>query len=325
VLDGGFPRAFDNKIMTIESAVEGTHLEKVYWPKGRYTKRDMLEYYDRVAPYILPHLKDRPVVLKRFPRGIKDQSFFQKNVKGTVPRFVKRVVIRAQTVAKDVHYIVCNNVETLLYLANLGTIELHPWGSRLTTLYYPDYMIFDLDPGSRTTNEMVVNVAQKTRRLLDELGLPSYPKTSGKRGIHVYVPLQVKFSYDFVRNFARRFAKVLMVRYPKLVTAERGEKHRVGKIYVDYLRNAVGQTAVASYSLRDSEDATVSTPLEWKEVREDLRPESFTIMTIASRVAKKGDLFEGVLKQHASLKGPADKLQTVLQFHGMGDVRRRGE
>jgi bifunctional non-homologous end joining protein LigD len=297
--------------MTKKSAVRGTHLERVYWPRGHYTKRDVLEYYARMAPYILPHLKDRPVVLKRFPRGIRDRSFFQKNVGGDVPRFVQRVVIDAKTVARSLHYIVCNNIETLLYLANLGTIELHPWSSRLAKLSYPDFMIVDLDPGSRTSFETVVNVAQKTRRLLDKLGLPSHPKTSGKRGIHVYVPLGAKYSYDFARGVARRVAKVLMARHPELVTAERGEERRVGKVYVDYLRNAIGQTAVAPYSLRGSEDATVSTPLEWKEVRKGLLPEEFTIKTISRRVAKKGDLFEGVLRRHANLRDAADGLQAL--------------
>jgi bifunctional non-homologous end joining protein LigD len=281
----------------------------------------MLRYYERMAPYILPHLKDRPVVLKRFPRGINGQSFFQKNVEGDVPGFVKRVVIPAETVAKDVRYIVCNNLETLLYIANLGAIELHPWSSRITRLHCPDFLIVDLDPGSRTTYEAVVNSARKTREFLDELGLPSYPKTSGKRGIHVYVPLGARFSYDLVRDVAGRVAKVLMARYPRLLTAERGEEHRVGKIFVDYLRNSIGQTAIAPYSLRASECATVSTPLEWKEVKRGLRPEAFTIKTISSRVARKGDLFEHVLGRHASLELAAEKLRGVLRDHRIADVR----
>ena len=297
--------------MTTSSAIHGTHLERVYWPRDCFTKGDMLEYYESMASYILPHLKDRAVVLKRFPRGIKNRSFFQKNVEGTVPKFVTRAVIPARTVARQVHYVVCNNVETLLYLANLGTIELHPWSSRVTSREHPDFMIFDLDPGRGTTYDTIVDVAQKTRKLLDELGLHNFPKTSGQRGIHVYVPLGAKYSYDFVRKVARRAAEVLMARYPGLVTAERGEVHRKGKVFVDYLRNALGQTAVAAYSLRASEYATVSTPLEWREVRKGLRPEAFTIKTIASRVAKKGDLFEGVLGRHADLPGAAEKLQAV--------------
>lgn len=307
--------------MRAKSAFEGTHLGRVYWPKKRYTKADMLRYYERVAPYILPHLKDRPLVLKRFPRGIEGQSFFQKNVEGDVPGFIKRIVVPAETIAKNVRYIVCNNVETLLYIANLGTIELHPWSSRITRLPYPDFMIVDLDPGRRTTYETVVNVAQKTGELLDELGLPSYPKTSGKRGVHVYVPLGARYPYDVVREFAHQIAKVLMARNPKLVTAQRGDEHRVGKIFVDYLRNSIGQTAVAPYSLRASEYATVSTPLEWKELKRGLRPEAFTIKTILRRVANKGDLFAGVLRQQANLQRAAEKLQGVLRDNQMEDRR----
>lgn len=298
--------------MTAKSEFQGTHLDRVYWPGAGYTKGDMLRYYESMAPFILPHLKDRAVVLKRFPRGIKNQSFFQKNVEGSVPEFVKRAVIPARTVARDLHYVVCNNVDTLLYLANLGTIELHPWSSRVTRRQYPDFMIFDFDPGRRTTFDTVVDVARATKALLDELGLPSYPKTSGQRGIHVYVPLGAKYSYDFVRKAARGVAGLLMARNPRRVTAERGEEHRIGKVFIDYLRNSIGQTAVAPYSLRASECATVSTPLEWKEVRKGLRPEAFTIKTTASRVARKGDLFEAVLGRHANLQRAVERLHGVL-------------
>jgi bifunctional non-homologous end joining protein LigD len=299
--------------MTDAAALEGTHLERVYWPRDGYTKRDMLEYYERMAPYILPHLKDRPLVLKRFPRGIEGQSFFQKNVAGTVPGFVKRVVIRARTVDKDVRYVVCNNVETLLYLANLGTIELHPWASRLSKLTSPDFMILDLDPGRRTTYDMVVAVAQATRKLLGELGLPSCPKTSGKGGIHVYVPLGAKVPYDIVRDVARRIGVVLAARIPGMVTVQRGAEHRVGRIFVDYLRNSIGQTAVSPYSLRASERATVSAPLQWQEVKRGLRPEQFTIKTMIGRVSGKGDLFAAVRAQKANLQSAAERLERMEQ------------
>jgi bifunctional non-homologous end joining protein LigD len=288
----------------MDPSFEATHVERVYWPGRRYTKGDLLEYYEGVAPYILPHLKDRPVVLKRFPRGIRKPSFFQKNVQGRVPRFVKRALIPAKSVARDVRYVVCNNLETLLYLGNIGTIELHPWSSRITRREFPDFMVFDLDPGSRTTFDTVVDAAHRTRVLLDELGLPSYPKTSGKRGIHIYVPLGARYSYEHVRKFARGVAEQLMLQHPKLLTAKRGEERRVGKVFVDYLRNSVGQTTVAPYSPRASESATVSTPLDWKEVKEGLSPEAFTIRTIASRLAGMGDVFAGVI-------GPPAKLQRL--------------
>ncbi|TSC85890.1 MAG: DNA ligase (ATP) [Parcubacteria group bacterium Gr01-1014_8] len=290
---------------------EPTHLDKMYWPEAGYTKGDMLKYYERISPYLLPYLKDRPVVLKRFPHGISGQSFFQKNVEGDVPKFVKRVTIPAETIEKDVHYIVCNNVETLSYLANLGTIELHPWNSRVKKLHHPDFMIFDLDPGEGTTYNDVVAAALQTRELLDELGVSSYPKTSGKKGIHLYVPLGAKYSYDEVRDFAHRVSGTLATRYPKLLTAKRGEEHRHKKIFVDYLRNSVGQTAVAPYSLRASPEATVSTPLNWSEVKKGLNPKLFTIESVLKRLKVKGDLWEPVLSTGVEMKAAAKQLRAL--------------
>lgn len=285
-----------------------THLEKIYWPKAGYAKGDMLEYYEKIASYILPYVKGRPMVMKRFPEGIDGFSFFQKNVEGELPAAVKTVSIPAETIKKDVHYIVCDNVKTLLFIANIGTIELHPWNSRITKLHHPDFCIFDLDPGRGTTFDTVVDAAQKTKGLLDELGVPSFPKTSGKRGIHIYVPLKAKHEYDVVRDFAHRVSLALSGRYPKLLTAERGEEHRVRKIFVDYLRNSVGQTAVAPYSLRATPEATVSTPLEWKEVRRGLDPRRFTLKTIFRRLDTKGDLWKPVLGAGADLDGAAARL-----------------
>jgi bifunctional non-homologous end joining protein LigD len=299
-----------NEAMTIDPAFEATHVDRVYWPGKRYTKGDLLQYYESVARYLLPHLKDRPVVLKRFPQGIGKPSFFQKNVQGRLPRFVKRAVIPAKSVAKDVHYVVCNNLETLLYLGNMGTIELHPWGSRIARRGFPDFMVFDLDPGTRTTFDMVVDAAHRTKSLLDELGLPSYPKTSGKRGIHIYVPLGARYSYDHVRKFARGVADKLMMQHPRLLTSKRGEERRVGRVFVDYLRNSIGQTTIAPYSPRASELATVSTPLQWKELRRGLHPEEFTIRTIGSRLARVGDIFAGVLGRPANLQRLPAKLRT---------------
>lgn len=274
--------------------VHETHREKKYWPAAGYTKGDMLDYYEEVAPYLLPYVKNRPMVLKRFPEGIDGFSFYQKNVEGELPKGVKTISIPAETIKKNVHYILCDNVATLRYVANIGTIELHPWNSRVKKLHHPDFMIFDLDPGAGTSFDTVVDAARKLKELLDELGLVSFPKTSGKRGIHVYVPLHAKYAYDPVRDFAHRVSQEMMRRYPKLLTAERGEEHRVKKIFVDYLRNSVGQTAVAPYSLRATPEATVSAPLEWSEVRAGLDPKKFTMRTMAKRLAQKGDLWQGV-------------------------------
>lgn len=288
--------------------IQETHREKVYWPKAGFTKGDMLDYYENIAPYLLPHLKNRPMVLKRFPEGIDGFSFFQKNVEGELPKHVKTASVPAETIRKDVHYIVCDNLDTLLYIANLGTIELHPWNSRLAKLHHPDFLIFDLDPGKGTTFDAVVDAALKTRSFLEELALSCFPKTSGKRGIHIYVPLKAKYEYDVVRDFAHRVSLALSGRYPKLLTVERGEEHRVRKIFVDYLRNSVGQTAVAPYSLRATPEATVSTPLEWKEVRKGLDPRRFTLKTIFRRLDTKGDLWKPVLGAGVDLDSATARL-----------------
>lgn len=297
--------------MALKTKDHYTHLDKVYWPKAGYTKGDMLEYYEVIAPYILPYLKDRPMVMKRFPEGIKGFSFFQKNVEGELPEFVKTATIPAETIEKDVRYIVCNDVKTLLYLANLGTIELHPWNSRLKKLHHPDFLIFDLDPGKGTTYDTVVEAAQDVRAFLAELSIKCFPKTSGKKGMHLYVPLAARYEYAFVRDFAHEVSKAVSVRYPKLTTHERGEEHRHTRVFIDYLRNSIGQTAVAPYSLRATPEATVSTPLGWSEVKKGLDPARYTMKSISKRLKAKGDLWAPVLGRGVDLKRAAKNLRQL--------------
>ncbi|HUO50803.1 MAG TPA: non-homologous end-joining DNA ligase [Candidatus Paceibacterota bacterium] len=289
-----------------------THREKIFWPQAGYTKGDLIDYYERIAPTILPYLKDRPVVLKRFPNGIKQQSFFQKNLSGTPPFFVKTATLRAKN-GRDIRYVLCNNRQTLAYVANLAAIELHPWSSLAKRPNYPDAMIFDLDPGPQTTFDDVIEAACAVRALLDELRLPSCVKTSGKRGMHVSVPLTAKSEYDDVRRYALALSHILAARHPQLLTATRGEEHRLGKIFIDYLRNAEGQTAVAPYSLRATSGATVSTPLEWSEVKKGLDPAKFTIKTIWKRLEKKGDLWHPMFEKKVDLKESIRRLQKELR------------
>lgn len=280
-----------------------THLDKVYWPGAGYTKADLIDYYDKIAPFMLPYLKDRPVVMKRFPDGIRRQSFFQKNVVDEhMPKFVKMARIPAKTIAKDVHYVVANNAETLSYLANLGAIELHPWCSRVRSLNKPDFMIFDLDPGEKTSFKDVIEAAHALKGILDGLGIQSHPKTSGQSGLHVYVPLAAKYPYEKVRDFAHQVARILVDRHPKLASLEKHPRDRKDKIFIDYLRNAFGQTAIAPYCPRATATATVSTPLEWSEVRSGLSPQGFTIKTIFRRLQKKGDLWKPVIGKGMDLE-----------------------
>jgi len=281
---------------------EPTHLSKVFWPKAKLTKRDLIAYYATVSKYVLPYLKDRPLVLKRYPEGAAGFSFYQKDFKDKPPSFVKLASIKAKTLPKKIHFVVGNNKETLAYLANMGALELHPWESRIKNIQKPDYMIFDLDPGEKVKFNDVIKAALVLKKVLDARDIKSYPKTSGKRGLHVYVPLRAQYSYDKVHEYAHEIAKIVVEQNPTLTTLEVHPKKRKNKIFVDYLRNSFGQTAVAPYSTRATPEATVSTPLEWKEVKPGLDPKKLTVHTLPQRLKQKGDLWEPVLGKGATLK-----------------------
>ena len=249
-----------------------THLDKVFWPREGYTKGDVIRYYDRVADVILPYLRDRPMVLNRHPDGIKGQSFFQKNfVPKHLPTFARTVSIRAKSTGRHIHYLVCNNKATLLYLANLGCIELHPWLSRTKHLNKPDFLVVDLDPG-RNTFDQVITVARAVRKLIEAAGGHSLVKTSGKTGLHVYVPISAAYDFADVRAVAKAIVRIVNRRLPKLTSLARNPANRRNKIYLDYARNSIGQTLAAPYSLRAFPQATVSTPVAWSELTRNLRP-----------------------------------------------------
>lgn len=282
------------------TSVTLTHLDKIFWPDEGYTKGDVVDYYERMAETILPYLIDRPENLNRHPHGWKGKSFYQKDVAGAVPPFARSVRIYSESNRKDIEYLVCDNRETLLYLANLGCIELNPWNSRIAHLEEPDYMIFDIDPGGHAFDEVVV-VAQEIRRVLDLSCERHFAKTSGKTGLHIVVPLGARYGYDTVKDFAQLVMSLVNRALPDLTSMERAPKKRGGKIYLDYLQNRFGQTIAAPYSLRPFPGATVSTPLEWKEVKKGLDPKRFTIKTIEKRLEDKGDIFAPVRERGVDL------------------------
>ena len=289
-----------------------THLDKIFWPKEKYTKGDTVAYYDKIAATILPYLKNRPMVMNRHPNGIAKPNFFQKDSRELeLPHFVKTMTIRAES-GKRVRYVICNNKETLLYLANLGCIEMNPFASRTKHLHKPDFLIIDLDP-SGNSYDQIVKVALELRAILQKIGIEnSFPKTSGKRGMHIYIPLRAAYSFDAARDFAKLLGALLQRRLPTLVSVEHYPAKRKGKIHPDYMRNALGQTAVAPYSLRPYPGATVSAPLSWSEVKSRLDPKKFTIKTIHRRLQKKGDLWKGVLASGADLTKAAKMLKIEL-------------
>jgi bifunctional non-homologous end joining protein LigD len=275
--------------------VKLTNQNKLYFPKDGITKGQVVAYYNSISKYILPYLKDRPESLKRNPNGIEDKGFYHKDAAEDAPSFVDSITLHSKGARKDIDYILCNNKATLLYMNNLGCIEVNPWNSRTKSLDNPDYLILDLDPSDENTFNQVIDTALAVKEILDKAGAPGYCKTSGASGLHIYVPLAAKYDYDHARMFAELVAHHAQELVPKFTTLERSLNQRKGRLYIDYLQNKRGQTLASVYSMRPVPGATISTPLEWKEVKHGLHPSDFTMETLPKRLEKKGDLFKPVL------------------------------
>jgi bifunctional non-homologous end joining protein LigD len=246
--------------------------------------------------------------LRRNPNGITDKGFFQKDANEHTPGWIQTVKIHAESVSKDIDYIICNDKATLTYLNNLGCIELNPWNSRIQSLDYPDYLVMDIDPSDKNTFDEVIDVALVIKEILDKAGAVSYCKTSDASGLHVYVPLHAVYTYEQVRAFAEVIAMMTEEVLPVTTTRERSLEKRKGRIYIDYLQNKRGQTLASVYSLRPVPRATVSTPLLWNEVKQGLLPSQFDIHNIIKRVEQKGDLFADVLRKKVNLDKCLKKL-----------------
>lgn len=288
-----------------------TNQDKLYWPEEKITKGDLINYYREVATYILPYLKNRPLSLKRNPDGIHGQVFFQKDAIDIVPDWIKTFPVTAESTGKIVNYAVCNNIDSLLFIANLGCIEMNPWNSVITKPEHPDYLVMDIDPSDKNTFEDVIDTALVIKEILDRGQLSGFCKTSGASGMHVYVPCKRKYTYNEVRDFAQIIAALTHEQLPDTTTLERSlSKRKKNQIYIDYLQNSRGQTLASAYSVRPKPGATVSTPLEWKEVKHGLQPSDFTIKNMKKRLAKKGDLFEGVLGKGNDLRKALKLLQS---------------
>lgn len=292
-----------------ETAKGLTHLDKVYWPKEGYTKGDVIDYYRSMAKYILPYLRNRPLSLNRHPHGIEGESFFQKDVSMLhLPRGAKTEVVRSESDGRDIRYLVCNNVRTLLYAANLGSIEMNPWNARVGSLDHPDYLVMDLDPEG-ISFQKVVEVALVLHDIFDELGVPNVCKTSGGRGLHVFVPLGAKYTHEEARTFGEIVAHLAAEQLPKITSFERLPGKRKGRVYFDVHQNKKGATNVAAYSLRPRPGAPVSAPLRWKEVNDRLDPLDYTIRTMPRRVAKIGDVFREAIGRGANVKAALRRLE----------------
>ncbi len=277
------------------------NLNKVFWPDVNVTKRDMLNYYYQVAPYILPYLKNRPQSMNRHPNGINGESFFYKDVTGKAPDWIETFLYHSEVDGRDRNYLVATDEASLLYMASLGCIEMNPWSSRVKSDDYPDWCVIDLDPG-KTTFEQVIKAAQVTNEVLQELGVVSYPKTSGSKGIHIYIPLGAKYTYEQSKEFARAVVTMVQEKLPEFTSIIRTVKDRKGKMYLDFLQNRPQATISAPYSLRPKPGATVSMPLHWEEVKKGLKMTDFTIFNAMERIRSEGDIFKPVLGKGINLE-----------------------
>lgn len=267
-----------------------TNLDKILYPEPKITKAQIIEYYIRIAPALLDLLNDRPVVLARYPNGIDAESFYEKDAPRGTPSWVRTSTKYSEVAKRNITYILCNDLDTLIWLANLAALEIHLTLAKALTFDKPDILFFDLDPQPPTSFDQVVSVSLLLRETLEELGLKSYVKTSGKRGLHVVVPIVSQYSFEQTREFVHLVAKYLSKK-SDVVDPEFSGKKKPGTIYVDYLQNSHGRTMVSPYSLRATPQATVSTPIDWNEVKKGLKPEALTLLTVGKELRKPWEGF----------------------------------
>jgi bifunctional non-homologous end joining protein LigD len=288
---------------------EFSNLEKVFWRHEGYTKGDLIEYYREISPWILPYLKDRPVVLTRYPDGIDGKSFFQKDAPEFVPGWIRTERMWSEQAEREIDYFIVNDQSALLYLVNLGTIPLHIWGSRTGKIDRPDWCILDLDPKDAPFSH-VIEVAQVAHALCDDIGLPHFVKTSGSSGLHVMIPLGCQCRYDETRSLGELLARLIVTEVPEIATITRQVSRRAGKVYIDYLQNGAGRLLVAPFSARPLPGAPVSMPLRWSEINAALDIGSFTIENALTRMKKlKKDPLLEVITASPDLAAAIGRLQ----------------
>lgn len=287
-----------------------THLDKVYWPKEKYTKGDLISYYEKVAPFILPYLKNRPIFLHRYPEGIEGQDFYQKDLTYPLPEGIRKTPVQHED-GRITHYLLIDNLQSLLYAINLGSIDLHPFLSQVQSLDCPDFCVIDLDPHD-VPFKAVIEAALLLHEILEDSKIKHYCKTSGGKGLHILIPLHAQYGYEQSKQFAEIICHILHKKLPKTTSVERNPEKRPKKIYLDFLQNRSGQSIVAPYAVRPRPKAMVSTPLSWDEVNEHLDISAYNIATIPERLKNKGDLLKGVL-------GAGINMQKVLPLLEKGE------
>lgn len=304
------------------SEIKITNPKKVFWPDEGYTKADLIAYYEASAPLILPYLENRPIVLTRYPDGIKGKSFFQKDAPEFIPSWIRTERIYSKDADREIDYFVINDSATLRYVVNLGTIPLHLWSSRLGSLEHPDWLVLDLDPkGAPFTH--VVKVARALHGILERLELPNYLKTSGATGLHVLVPLGGRYTHQEARNFAALLASLGVQAEPELATIARPIRARGGKVYIDFVQNGHGRTIVSPFSVRPLPGAPVSCPLRWEELTTRLSPGQFTIRTVPLRFEKLADPLRPVLEGSIDMTKALSQIEAILTVKGSGKKTKR--
>ncbi|HEX6805856.1 MAG TPA: non-homologous end-joining DNA ligase [Terriglobales bacterium] len=314
-----------------------TNLEKVFYPSNGFTKGQLVDYYARIAPVLVPHLTNKPLTLKRYPNGVSEEPFFEKNATKHRPDWVKTVPVWSQGNQRDVNYILCNDLATLIWVANLASIELHPSLSLADEITCPRSIVFDLDPGPPANIIQCCQVAFWLRAIFDHFGLQSFPKTSGSKGMQIYVPLNTKTSYDETKPFAHALARLLENEHRELVVSDMKKAIRTNKIFVDWSQNDEHKTTISVYSLRARERPTVSTPITWEEVERALKKKDATLLVFETpqtleRVEKLGDLFAPLLTLKQKLpklpgieRGRAESIASGLDMaaHAGGSKPRK--
>ncbi len=296
------------KITINQVEISLSNLEKVYCPKTNITKKDCIDYYVKVFPYIKDFLYNRPVSLTRYPNGFNEKGFYQKNSPQGKPNWVKTLNIQDMK-----NYPLINDMETFLWLCNLGTIEFHPWLSSVGSLGNPDFGVFDIDPMEKFGFKEVLEIAVKIHEVLELLKLKGYPKLSGSTGLQIYIPVQNKYTYEYVREFIRLVYVVVNNQLPATTTLTRKVNQRQGKIYLDYLQNAKGQTIVSPYSIRPKEGAPISIPVSWEEIFEgNLKPQQFNIKNSIERIKKTYGLFSEVNTYKQCIDNAYNILEKIL-------------
>jgi len=298
--------------------IQITNDSKIIFPKERITKGEVVDYYARIAKHMVPYMKNRPIAMQRFPEGIGKEGFFQKDISNYFPSWIKYVRVKKKE-GGVVRYVLCNDAATLVYLANQLCLTPHLWLSKADKLEYPDRIIFDLDPASKSATvakkdfDAIKKVAFLLKDLLEQLGLVPFVMTTGSRGVHVVVPLKRLYDFDEVREFAREIAQYLVNQHPKALTLEMRKDKRRGRIFIDFLRNAFGATGVAPYAIRAKPGAPVATPITWKELQTPtMNSQRYTIKTIFKALARRADPWKEIDKHAQSLARARKKLNALV-------------